>query len=177
VVTVVWVAANGYLARDVARVDRHIWTRGVMDLTDGAIRAVVDTVPGNETVFIRNDRFQADSLIVGMGSRYADLPGIGAYWVMAHGLGPVAGHPIRFVEPDPQRLQAIRAETIPATAALFVGPPAVKMAGATMRTIENDAPREVAAFLAESIDPMFLVDEHDRAEQARRALALRAALE
>jgi len=148
--------------------NRQMWSRDVMDLTDAAIRAIVHRAAGDDIVVIRNDTFRADSLLVALGSTYPDFPGIGAYWIMAHGTGPVGTHPVRFFEPDAERLQAIRTETRSETAAMFVGLLALKMGGAEVRTIDTDAPLPISAYLGKTLDPMFGRSYHRLAEWARR---------
>jgi hypothetical protein len=171
----VWLAANTavttspYLGLVRAR---QTWTRDVMDLTDAAIRDLAFRVSNDRAVYVRNDAFAPASLVYRLGTPRADFPGIGAYWVVSHGVHPLNGHTIRFVEGDARLLQTIRDQSRPEVAAMFVAPQDVARAGAgaRMRTIADDARRDVVNYLSATVDPLFAPNDHALADRIRKAL-------
>jgi len=115
---------------------RQRWARDVMDRTDGAIRELAAHIPKGGVLYLRNDPFAAASLVYALGAPQADFPGIGAYWIIAHGVDPVDGRTIRFVEENAQLLETIRAQSRPEVASMFVAPKDVARVNAPMRTID-----------------------------------------
>jgi hypothetical protein len=146
------------------------WTRDWADLADASVRQLVRRTPEEGILFVRNDPFRPAGLIFGTGAPQASFPGIGAYWIVAHGLGTVDRRVVRFVVMDRKFLRKIRIRTRPEVAALFVSPGQVERAHGEIRTLEADAPAEVASYLTNSPDPRHATNDHDLANRLRHLL-------
>lgn len=171
-VGVAWVVANSYLAYDLSPGVRQAWTRGVMDVTDAAIRAIATHSPDRGTVFIRNEPFAPYALIHSLGIGYADSPGIAGYWIAFHGSRRLGNREVRFVEADRDRLHAIRRGARPEIAAMFVDPAAVEALGGQVRTLKRHAPREISNYLRKTKDPFILGrSDYEEAQRILRVLA------
>src|SRR5207342_738694 len=79
---------------------RQEWTRDWADLADASVRLLLHRTPEGGMLFVRNDLFRPAGLIFAMHAPKTCFPGIGAYWIVAHGLGSVDHRSVRFVETD-----------------------------------------------------------------------------
>jgi hypothetical protein len=173
------ILASGWLAADwlTARTTwlhgggRQEWTRDWMDIADGAILLLLSRTPGQEPLHLRNDPFRPAELLYAMGLPRFRFPGIGAWWITAHGLEGVNGRRIRFVEEDAALLEEIRARSPAAVSSMFVSPEDVVGARGSVRTIEAEAPADVVEYLEGSFDPTFAPNDHAWADRLRRSLA------
>ena len=167
-----WTIA-GHLAAKATYFDaggRQKWTADWTTITETTLRLFLTRVPASRTVYVRNDYFKPEYVQYAMGMPYSAFPGIGAYWIVAHGAGAFGARNIRFVEMDPKRLRKIRARSVPEVGGMFVSPREVALAQGEIRTIEADAPPGVAAYLLKSGDPATLVEDHRRANALRHVL-------
>jgi hypothetical protein len=89
-----------------------------MAAISASIRRLAHESPPGTDLYLRNDDFKPVSLLASMGMRRDAFPMLGAYWVIAHGTHPLAGHRIVFVEPE-ESLARIRAVVRPEVARLF----------------------------------------------------------
>jgi hypothetical protein len=133
-------------------------------------------IPRDGTLYVRNDLFRPAQLIYTMGASQSVLPGIGAFWIVAHGTRPVDDRDVRFVVMDPKLLKKIRARSLPEIGKMFVSTGQVLRAGGEIRTLEMDAPPEVARYLAESPDPAIAPNDHALANRLREVIGDTASL-
>jgi hypothetical protein len=149
---------------------RQEWTRDWMDLVDGSLRILVARVPKNGILYVKNDVFRPATLIYAMGAPHSVLPGIGAYWITAHGVEPIEGRTIRFVEFEHDTLRNIRAKSKREVARMFVSPTEAVRAGGNVYPIQGNVPDDVAAYIAFSPDPMVGFNDHDLANRLRQTV-------
>jgi len=95
-----------------------------MQRVSGFIEDAVAAAPQHD-VYLANEEFAPMRLLYAMGIPRSRFPGIGAYWVIAHGVRPLQGRRLFFVESEAGVLARIRRSMVPEVAALFVSPDAV----------------------------------------------------
>lgn len=167
-----WAIAGCLAARTtyLRGVGRQEWTRDWADLADASLRLLVRRTPEEGMLFVRNDLFRPAEFLYAMHAPKTSFPGIGAYWIVAHGLKAVDHRMVRFVEMDMKLLRKIRNRSRPEVAAMFVSPGQVERAHGEIRTLKADAPPEVVRYLLDSPDPMFAPNDHDQANRLRHLL-------
>jgi hypothetical protein len=133
------------------------------------IRDAVRRQPPGADVYIRNDDFSPIAIDVAMGLARWQFPGIGGYWVIDLGTAPFEGHRVRFVEGNVQAVADIRANVLPATAALFVTPAEAERAGATVLALPELSAMRDKWWLAQDEEVRTGVTEGLKA-QVRRSL-------
>ena len=164
-----FVSAKTYSAREK-------WSHDWMILTEAAIRGAAKKAPDGKTAYILNDRFKALQLVFNMGVPRHRFPGVGAYWIIAHGTESVDGRVIRFVVEDAKLLETIKTEQRQEVAAMFVSPEDAARDGARVLSIYDDGPPRVATALRNLRSPTMARWLKRRAEKRRAEAPVAEAL-
>ncbi len=150
------------------------WSHDWMRLTEAAIRGAAKKAPDGKTAYILNDRFKPVHQVFRMGFPPDRFPGVGAYWIIAHGTESVDGRVIRFVVEDAKLLETIKTEQRQEVAAMFVSPEDTARDGARVLSIYNDGPPRVATALRNLPNPPRLRWLERRAKKRRAEAASNA---
>lgn len=150
------------------------WSHDWMRLTEAAIRGAAKKAPDGKTAYILNDRFKPVQRVIRMGVPRDQFPGVGAYWIIAHGTESVDGRVIRFVVENAKLLETIKTEQRQEVAAMFVSPEDAARDGARVLSIYNDGPPRVATALRNLRSPRRLRWITRRAEKRRAEAASNA---